>query len=465
MKKTTLVLSLLLLSVCYTYTQHQVIYQPPANRSILAITSFRNNQNSGLSFYLSLSGHSVNAQPPFWIRYYRNSNSWDNSPHNSFLGGTTCFNGTGGFAWSRTAEIRRSQVDTNLILTRFDWMACNVPEAGYRNKVTYNSGVAGADMPDVGMYDIEIDKVNDSLIYGVGAVYLGPTKFWYSSNKGASWSSFTIPGSAISPHKLKINPLKRNEVYFSSSQQFFRTTNAGANFTLVNTFATNVSQIEIDPVDSTIFILTSDRNLYRSTNGGLNFPLVAGVSLNQIYFTPENHLRLYGAVQNGLYISTNGGVNWQLYFDNFSGSSIVNGIVKYPNDGDTVYASSSSGLYKIWASVIGTNQISTEVPSHFSLSQNYPNPFNPETKISFNIPLLRGVYAEGGRGVSVRLSVYDMLGREVAILVNQNLQPGTYEVNWNAADFPSGIYFYRLEAVDPSTSLRVTETRKMVLIK
>jgi len=61
--------------------------------------------------------------------------------------------------------------------------------------------------------------------------------------------------------------------------------------------------------------------------------------------------------------------------------------------------------------------------------------------------------------------VYDALGKQVAVLVNKNLQQGTYEVNWNAADYPSGVYFYTLEAVDPSTSLRVTETKKMLLIK
>jgi len=101
---------------------------------------------------------------------------------------------------------------------------------------------------------------------------------------------------------------------------------------------------------------------------------------------------------------------------------------------------------------IGILPISGELPQNFSLSQNYPNPFNPETKIKFDIP-------QGSSVAQTFLAVYDILGKQVAILVNQNLQPGAYEVNWNAADFPSGVYFYTLKTGD------YIQTRKMVLIK
>jgi hypothetical protein len=106
---------------------------------------------------------------------------------------------------------------------------------------------------------------------------------------------------------------------------------------------------------------------------------------------------------------------------------------------------------------IGIQPISTEIPQTFALFQNYPNPFNPATKIRFNIPLLRGVDAEGRRGVL--LNIYDALGREIEILVNEELNPGTYEVEWNAEKYSSGIYFYRLTSGDFS------QTRKLVLVK
>ncbi|MGA2667850.1 MAG: T9SS type A sorting domain-containing protein, partial [Ignavibacteria bacterium] len=115
-----------------------------------------------------------------------------------------------------------------------------------------------------------------------------------------------------------------------------------------------------------------------------------------------------------------------------------------------------------WNGNIGIRKLSEELPHEFLLSQNYPNPFNPSTKIKFDIspiPLSRGVDAEGGRGVSVRLTIYDLLGREVTTLVNQPLQPGTYEVEWDGTNYPSGVYFYRLTAGNYS------DTKKLVLLK
>ncbi|MGA2668622.1 MAG: T9SS type A sorting domain-containing protein, partial [Ignavibacteria bacterium] len=86
----------------------------------------------------------------------------------------------------------------------------------------------------------------------------------------------------------------------------------------------------------------------------------------------------------------------------------------------------------------------------------YPNPFNPTTKIKFQIPLNKG----GERGLSfVTLKIYDLLGREVATLVNQQLKPGTYEVEFNGTNYPSGVYFYRL------TTNNNTATKKFVLVK
>jgi hypothetical protein len=135
-------------------------------------------------------------------------------------------------------------------------------------------------------------------------------------------------------------------------------------------------------------------------------------------------------------------------------------IVDINNDGDKdmILGNAKGGLYfyENW-DVFGIQQIGNEIPSDFNLQQNYPNPFNPVTKIKFNIPLLRGVSTSGGRGVL--LHIYDALGREIEILINEQLNPGTYEVDWDASTYPSGIYFYKL------TVGNYSETKRMVLIK
>jgi endonuclease/exonuclease/phosphatase family metal-dependent hydrolase len=118
---------------------------------------------------------------------------------------------------------------------------------------------------------------------------------------------------------------------------------------------------------------------------------------------------------------------------------------------------------------IGILPITNEIPNGFKLYQNYPNPFNPSTKIKFEIPLLRGLPAEvsaqagvdakGGRGVFVSLKIYDILGRQIASLVNEKLSPGTYEVIFDATKYSSGMYFYRITAGD------YIETKRMILVK
>jgi hypothetical protein len=89
------------------------------------------------------------------------------------------------------------------------------------------------------------------------------------------------------------------------------------------------------------------------------------------------------------------------------------------------------------------------VPNDYLLSQNYPNPFNPSTTIKYSVPELS----------FVTIKIYDVLGSEVAILVNEEKPIGTYEINWNAENLSSGVYFYQLKAGS------FVDTKKMILLK
>ncbi len=107
---------------------------------------------------------------------------------------------------------------------------------------------------------------------------------------------------------------------------------------------------------------------------------------------------------------------------------------------------------------IGIEPISTEIPQKYELLQNYPNPFNPVTRIRFQIPPLN-LPLSGGDKLGVSLKIYDVLGKEIAALVNENLKPGIYEIDWNAENIPSGAYFYSL------ITNEFTQTKKMVVLK
>jgi hypothetical protein len=125
------------------------------------------------------------------------------------------------------------------------------------------------------------------------------------------------------------------------------------------------------------------------------------------------------------------------------GTSNLNSVTKLKQLADVVQ------LYYESNFTIGIKQISTGVPIVYSLKQNYPNPFNPLTKIKFDIANLG----------NVKIVVYDVMGRDVQTLVNERLQPGTYETTFDGSQLSSGIYFYKL------VSEGYTETKKMLLIK
>ncbi len=163
-------------------------------------------------------------------------------------------------------------------------------------------------------------------------------------------------------------------------------------------------------------------NYFTQTRDSSNIgvPLVTDIiSRSYVWFAPGRKFPVFQIIYT--YISLNG--------TPFVGSKVID------------YSPSSP--------VIGINIISNETPSGYELSQNYPNPFNPSTKINFAVPV---------SGL-VSLVIFNELGREVEKLVNQNLNAGSYEFDWNAAEYPSGVYFYRLE------SDQFVETKKMILSK
>jgi hypothetical protein len=132
-------------------------------------------------------------------------------------------------------------------------------------------------------------------------------------------------------------------------------------------------------------------------------------------------------------------------------------------NGNRMWVVKDSGGIAMSEGLIGISPIASELPVSYSLSQNYPNPFNPSTKIKFAIPTpLNPPFAKGGMakpGGFVRLTIYDALGKEIGSLVNEELKPGSYEVEFDGSNYPSGVYFYRLRAGD------YTQTKKMILIK
>jgi hypothetical protein len=168
--------------------------------------------------------------------------------------------------------------------------------------------------------------------------------------------------------------------------------------------------------------------------------------------TIDIDLKLYN--QSGVEIASSGAYGTVEMLSHLSASAGTYSVRLYTDGG-------GYGSYGVIVSNIRPNTLlvsvqeqksASDLPKIFSLSQNYPNPFNPTTSIGYTVP-------QGGIRHAVSVRIFDLLGREVAILVNEIKPAGTYTVMWNAASMPSGIYFYRLQ------SDKFVATKKLVLIK
>jgi hypothetical protein len=145
-----------------------------------------------------------------------------------------------------------------------------------------------------------------------------------------------------------------------------------------------------------------------------------------------------------------------VFFGDYITLVALNGMV-YP-----VWTRMDAGRLSVWMARVGDTTATDvvqagDVPREMDLRQNYPNPFNPMTVISYQLPVLSGV--EGPLAGDVRLVVYDLLGRELAVLVNEKKAPGTYEVEFDGTGLASGVYIYRL------TVGQKTLQRSMVHVK
>ena len=235
-------------------------------------------------------------------------------------------------------------------------------------------------------------------------------------------------------------------------------------------------------------------SMWRTTNGGFNWrgTIVGPEPLNDVFiFSPQKAIAAGGDFEYGSSTvkTSNGGMNWQYdTLGTFGVASAIDfrtpyngwialGIAQkfaFSNDSgntwQTVFTPDSIPIFGIdftdsihgWAvgydgvvlkynpTMISVSpSLQNTVPEKFTLYQNYPNPFNPTTNLEFGILELG----------FVSLKVYNSLGVEVAVLVNENLSAGNFSVKFDGANFPSGIYYYKLEAGNS------TEVRKMILLK
>lgn len=275
-----------------------------------------------------------------------------------------------------------------------------------------------------------------------------------TTNAGLNWIMSAMGSSS-----------QKNSMYFVSNDTgwvccnngiVMKTTSGGTDFWQVINTPTYCSLYSIFFIDvNTGWAVGSQKKILKSTNGGENWFSLNNIDtsnyaspLESVFFVSSNTGWI--ACRDTILYTTNGGTNWIAQRPTLNSSFY--GCIKFvTNNIGWVIDGENSILYKTTngGNPTGIKPISNETPATFNLSQNYPNPFNPVTSMNFDIP----------KTSFTKLIIYDVTGREIQTLVNQELIAGTYKVDFQGNSLSSGVYFYRLQTND------FIQTRKMVLLK
>lgn len=278
-------------------------------------------------------------------------------------------------------------------------------------------------------------------------------------NQGANWQTITMPVSNLYCVQFTDN---LTGYVCGENGAVLKSINSGFNWVTQQSNTINRLR-DVHFIDAlTGWAVGDNGTIIKTTTGG---EIAPGAPLNLTALAISNsqiNLNWIDSSNNELKFkierSTNAGASWLLI------DSVAANVTSYNNTGLTpniiyhyrIYAVNAAGnslfsntAFDTTFALTGITQENGEIPKQYKLFGNYPNPFNPFTSIKFAIPEI----------LFVKITIYDILGREVETLIQENLSAGNYKLNWNASAYSSGVYFYRIEAGE------FNDIKKMVLVK
>jgi hypothetical protein len=303
--------------------------------------------------------------------------------------------------------------------------------------------------------------------------------FYRRSDTSSSWTYLHPPGTGGWFSYFSSLAELETDIFAGSLGGLIRSTDYGNTWTISGGYLPDPHVTCLGTTPGTLWIGVYNFGLYRSTDHGVtchgvvfpggvpNFIVTSG---NRI-FVGGNDPKYTSPFNNSVFQSTDDGASWSPIGPPGVGVSCVacSPSALYFGTPDGVLRSTNNG--STWTTLnplTGIPANASPIPDGFRLEQNYPNPFNPSTRIKYTVGGVRGQgpgtgeAGAGGSGLGTgktSLIVYDLLGREVAVLVNERKAPGSYEVRFEGSGLPGGVYFYRLQ------SGKATETRKALLLK
>ena len=299
-----------------------------------------------------------------------------------------------------------------------------------------------------GMYGWTIHFTSPLNGYAAG----DPGKIYRTTNGGDNWTMTTHSSNV---YLTGINFINANTGFITGHNGLIlRTTNAGNSWDSLVTGTTSILTKITSNQNGVILVSGIFGRIMKSTNLGSNWVSVTGLTpytINDVKFLNNNTAYAVGS-GGELFITHNAGDTW-VKEQSKSGNIVRTFSIVSPSK--LMLFGEEGNMQKYTPDLTSTgNGNSSEVPSRYSLEQNFPNPFNPSTNVKFSIP------SDG----NVKLTVFDITGREVKVLTNEKMNTGSYEINFNGTGISSGVYFYRLD-VTGDEGLSFSETKKMILVK
>lgn len=301
----------------------------------------------------------------------------------------------------------------------------------------------------------------DTIVAGISFT-LGPTigdigaEMLKSVDGGASWSLMTTFNAAGFLNDMMLGN-NGKIICATSLGGIVVSTNRGASWSTTS-FTSYVSRLAKNP-NGELFLGTkvadvSTPKIWRSTDNAVSW-ISSGLpqaGVEDLHIDDKGIIFVSGS-NKIVYRSTDNGANWVNFNNGLPGTDLVYSLAG--TSGDFMYAGTgNNSVFRYTDNPVTIHGTGNTLPEEFTLSQNYPNPFNPTTTIKFGL-------SEPGY---VSLKVFDMLGKEVMVLVNKELAAGEYETVFDAASLTGGMYFYKMSVVTPDGK-EFTETRKMALVK
>lgn len=360
-------------------------------------------------------------------------------------------------------------VDASFVYAEYQWGSLFRSTDGGNSFFSATNGISGSDRNNWNS-PVVFDPSNSQLMY------FGTNKLYKSTNRAESWNAISAdltngPGINIPFGTITtIAAAKSDSSYIyvgTDDGNVWVTTDGGINWNLISASLPQrwVTRVAVDYSDEqTAYVTFSGyrwdeylSHIYRTTNAGTSWMDISSnlpeAPLNDIIIDPEKDSTLYVASDVGVFTSANLGANWAHLGNQLPNSPIMD-LVLHNDTRTLVAATYGRSIYKYHLDIITVSSNDNAQPINLKLFQNYPNPFNPTTRIKFTIP-----QNERRETKNVIMKVYDVLGNEIATLVNEEKPAGDYEVEFNASGMPGGIYFYKLKAGP------LAQTRKMILLK